>query len=168
MDTQLASIDCAALKKGDRIEGAVVWNFFSILKRSTVELWLTEYGSEELAKAARLPGVLVNIRDWIVRRRASLELPPLVLHTKGGRINVLTDQEASEYLSARAFAGLRQHAKHTDLLIKAVDQNQLSSAAQREHENRINVHSFILASSHGAQAQLRKLRQAGKQAPRLT
>lgn len=168
MDTRQASIDCAALKKGDRIEGDIAWNLYAILKPNRLDTWIVEYGSEDLAKAARLGYVLMQIRDWIENQRKALDLPPLVLTTCSGGLNVLTDEEASRYLSDRAFAGLRQHSKNTGRLIAAVDESQLSSAAKREHENRVRTHSFVLASTQGAQTQLRKLRQAGKDAPKLT
>lgn len=168
MHTERASIDVTALAKGDRIEGDVAWNFFRVLKSETVAGWITEHGSEQLAKASRYSYVLLQVRDWIEKRRSALELPPLVLNTCNKGINVLNDEEASRYLSDRAFAGLRQHAKNTGRLISAVDENQLSHAARREHENRVRVHSFVLASAQGAQAQLRRLRNAGKQAPKLS
>jgi hypothetical protein len=51
--------------------------------------------------------------------------------------------------------------------MSAVDEKKLTGAARREHQNRINVHSFIAASAQGAQRQLRLLKRAGKQAPKL-
>lgn len=168
MDTQPASIDVTTLRKGDRIDGDRAWNFFAVLHPERVKHWSTEHGTEELAKAARLSYVLMQIKEWIERKRRALELPPLVLNTSKGGINVLNDEEASSYCSSRGFAGLNQHAKYTALLIAAVDESQLSSAARREHENRVRTHSFVLASHQGAQSQLRKLRQAGRQAPNLT
>lgn len=168
MDTQSASIDVSVLEKGDRIEGDVAWNFFRIMKPDTVDHWITEHGSEELAKAARYSYALLQVRDWIERRRTALQLPPLVMNTCNKGINVLNDEEASSYLSDRAFAGLRQHAKSTGRLIAAVDENCLSMAVRREHENRVRVHSFVLASAQGAQTQLRRIRNAGKQTPKLS
>jgi hypothetical protein len=167
METQRASIDYAALVKGDRIDGDTAWNFFCLLKPGRVESWVSEHGSEDRAKLARLAYVLMQVRDWIDTQRRAHSLTPLVLTTSGAGINVLTDDEASRYLSDRAFAGLRQHSKNTGRLIAAVDESQLSSSAQREHENRVRTHSFVLASTQGAQSQLRRLRQAGKEPPRL-
>jgi hypothetical protein len=51
--------------------------------------------------------------------------------------------------------------------VAAVDESKLTGANRREHQNRINVHSFIAASAQGAQKQLRVLRRAGKPAPKL-
>jgi hypothetical protein len=89
------------------------------------------------------------------------------MNTAGGCINVLTDEKASEYLNNQAFAGLRKHQRATGRLVAAVDESKLTGANRREHQNRINVHSFIAASAQGAQKQLRVLRRAGKPAPRL-
>ena len=80
---------------------------------------------------------------------------------------MLTDEKASSYLNDQAFQGLRRHQRATGRLISAVDESQLNGASKREHQNRINVHSFIAASSQGAQKQLRLLKKAGKQAPKL-
>ena len=167
METQRASIDYTALVKGDRIEGDTAWNFFCLLKPGRVESWIAEHGSEDRAKLARLAYVLMQVRDWIDTQRSAHDLSKLVMTTGGGGINVLTDEEASQHCSNQAYAGLRKHSKNTALLISAVDESQLSSSAQREHENRVRTHSFVLASTQGAQSQLRKLRQAGKEPPRL-
>lgn len=167
MDTSRASIDVTSLHKGDRIESTVAWNFYSLLKPEIVQAWITEYGDEDLARAAKESYALLSVRDWIDRRRKALDLPPLVLNTCRNGINVLTDEQASKYLSDQAFAGLRKHAKNTGRLIAAVDENRLSSAARREHENRVRVHSFVLASTRGAQAQLRTMQKAGKQLPKM-
>lgn len=168
MNTQRASIDYAGLRKGDSIDAETAWNFFALLKPSTYETWLTEYHTEELAKATKLGYVLMQVRDWIEKQRTALKLPPLVMTTKGNAINVLHDDEASVYLSDQAFSGLRRHAKYTARLISAVDESQLSSAVRRAHENRIRTHSFVLASTQGAQTILRKLKRNGKEAPQLS
>jgi hypothetical protein len=168
METQRASIDYASLAKGDRIEGNNAWNFFRLLHPDRVENWIAQHGSEENAKLAKLSQVLLDVRDWIDKQRRATDLVKLIMTTGGGGINVLTDEEASRYCDNQGFAGLRKHAKYTALLISAVDDSQLSSAARREHENRVRTHSFVLASTQGAQSQLRKLRQAGKEPPRLS
>jgi hypothetical protein len=167
METHNATIDYINLRKGDRIEADVVWNFYALLKPEVYQNWIDEHGNEDLAKAAHMPQTLVRVRDWIDARRNALDLPPLVINTKNTGLNVLNDEEASRYLSDRAFAGLRQHAKNTGRLIAAVDETQLSSAALREHESRVRTHSFVLASTHGAQTMLRKLRREGREAPKL-
>jgi len=107
------------------------------------------------------------VRDWLERDRRELELPPLVMNTVGGVINVLTDEKASSYLNDQAFQGLRRHQRATTRLMSSVDERKLTGAARREHQNRINVHSFIAASAQGAQRQLRLLKRAGKEAPKL-
>jgi hypothetical protein len=89
------------------------------------------------------------------------------MNTVGGVINVLTDENASAYLNDQAFQGLRRHQRATNRLMGAVDENRLTGAAKREHQNRINVHSFIAASAQGAQRQLRLLKRAGKKPPQL-
>lgn len=167
MELRQASIDPASLRKGDRIEADLAWDQYAKLRPDRVDSYLAEFGSESNAKLARMGYVLMQIVDWIDKERSAMDLPMLVMTTKGNGINVLNDEEASRYLSDRAFAGLRQHARHTGRLLAAVDENNLSSAARREHEGRIRTHSFVLASTQGAQAQLRKLRKMGKDAPRL-
>ena len=89
------------------------------------------------------------------------------MNTAGGTLNVLTDDKASVYLNDQAFQGLRRHQRATTRLVNAVDESMLSPTAKREHQNRMNVHSFIAASSQGAQKQLRLLKRAGKQPPAL-
>lgn len=166
--TALASIDPATLRKGDRIPGDTAWNFYASLRPDKMAAWLSEHGGEELARAAHLSQALLAVRDWIDARRRNENLPPLVLTTGGKGINVLTDEEASRYLSDQAFSGLRKHARSTGRLIAAVDRSNLSSMEAREHEGRVRVHSFILSSTQGAQAQLRKLREAGYEPPRVS
>ena len=89
------------------------------------------------------------------------------MNTAGGTLNVLTDDKASSYLNDQAFQGLRRHQRATNRLVNAVDESNLSITGRREHQNRINVHSFIGASSQGAQKQLQVLKHAGKEAPKL-
>jgi hypothetical protein len=164
---KIASINAETLYKGQVIPAELVWNHFIARKSDKYENWLTEYGDEETAKAARMAQVLLQVRDWLERDRRHAELPPLVMNTAGGTLNVLTDDKASSYLNDQAFQGLRRHQRATNRLVNAVDESNLSIAGRREHQNRINVHSFIGASSQGAQKQLQVLKHAGKEAPKL-
>jgi hypothetical protein len=162
-----ASIDPSSLYKGQAIDGELVWEHYVNRKPDKLLSWIDEHGDEATAKAARLPYVLLQVRDWLERDRREMELPPLVMNTVGGMINVLTDEKASAYLNDQAFQGLRRHQRATGRLMVAVDEKKLTGAARREHQNRINVHSFIAASAQGAQRQLRLLKRAGKDAPKL-
>jgi hypothetical protein len=162
-----ASIDPSALYKGQTIDGELVWEHFVNRKPDKLLSWIDEHGDEATAKAARLPYVLLQVRDWLERDRRELELPPLVMNTVGGMLNVLTDEKASAYLNDQAFQGLRRHQRATGRLMTSVDETKLMGAAKREHQNRINVHSFIAASAQGAQRQLRLLKRAGKQPPKI-
>jgi hypothetical protein len=162
-----ASIDATTLHKGQAIPADLAWEHYVNRKPDKLQAWLTEHGDEETAKLAKLPYVLLQVRDWLERDRREAELPPLVMNTVGGVINVLTDKKASTYLNDQAFQGLRRHQRATSRLVSAVDENRLTGAAKREHQNRINVHSFIAASAQGAQRQLRLLKRAGKGAPKL-
>ena len=164
---KIASINAETLYKGQVIPAELVWNHFIARKPDKYENWLTEYGDEETAKAARMAQVLLQVRDWLERDRRHAELPPLVMNTAGGTLNVLTDDKASSYLNDQAFQGLRRHQRATNRLVNAVDESNLSITGRREHQNRINVHSFIGASSQGAQKQLQVLKHAGKEAPKL-
>lgn len=164
---RIVSIDASTLYKGQSISGDLAWDYFVIRRPETYQAWLLQYGDEATAKAARLPLVLQRVLRWLERDRNQAELPPLVMNTTGGCINVLTDKKASAYLNDQAFAGLRKHQRASSRLINAVDQSRLTGAAMREHQNRINVHSFIAASAQGAQRQLRLLKKAGKPAPNL-
>lgn len=165
--TRIISINAETLYKGQVIPADQVWDYFVTRKPEKFDSWVMEYGDEETAKAARMPQVLVQVRDWLERDRRQAELPPLVMNTVGGSLNVLTDDKASTYLNDQAFQGLRRHQRATGRLVNAVDESKLSGTARREHQNRINVHSFIAASAQGAQKQLRLLKKAGKQAPKL-
>lgn len=168
MDRQrIASIDATTLYKGQTIPAELVWNYFVTRRQETYQGWLLQHGDEDTAKAARLPLVLQRVMQWLERDRNQAGLPPLVMNTAGGCINVLTDDKASSYLNDQAFSGLRRHQRATSRLVQAVDETKLSGAGRREHQNRINVHSFIAASAQGAQKQLRLLKRAGKQAPKL-
>jgi hypothetical protein len=162
-----ASIDPSALYKGQTIDGELVWEHFVNRKPDKLLSWIDEHGEEATAKAARLPYVLLQVRDWLERDRRELELPPLVMNTVGGMLNVLTDEKASAYLNDQAFQGLRRHQRATGRLMTSVDETKLMGAAKRQHQNRINVHSFIAASAQGAQRQLRLLERAGKQPPKI-
>jgi hypothetical protein len=162
-----ASIDAATLYKGQTIAADLAWEHYVNRKPDKLQSWLDEHGDEETVKLARLPYVLLQVRDWLERDRRELELPPLVMNTVGGVINVLTDENASAYLNDQAFQGLRRHQRATTRLVAAVDDSKLTGAARREHQNRINVHSFIAASAQGAQRQLRLLKRAGKKPPQL-
>jgi hypothetical protein len=162
-----ASIDASSLYKGQTIPSEVAWEHYVNRKPDKLLAWVDEHGDEKTAKLAKLPYVLLQVRDWLERDRRELELPPLVMNTVGGVINVLTDEKASSYLNDQAFQGLRRHQRATSRLVSAVDENRLTGAAKREHQNRINVHSFIAASAQGAQRQLRLLKRAGKKAPKL-
>lgn len=162
-----ASIDASKLYKGQTVPADLAWEHYVNRKPDKLLAWIDEHGDEEMAKLARLPQVLLHVRDWLERDRRELELPPLVMNTVGGVINVLTDEKASAYLNDQAFQGLRRHQRATGRLVTAVDENRLTGAARREHQNRINVHSFIASSAQGAQRQLRLLKRAGKDAPKL-
>lgn len=167
MMARIASINAGSLYKGQIILADQVWDYFVTRKPEKLDNWLIEYGDEETAKAARLPQVMVQVRDWLERDRRQADLPPLVMNTVGGSLNVLTDDKASTYLNDQAFQGLRRHQRATSRLVNAVDESKLSGAGRREHQNRINVHSFIAASTQGAQKQLRVLKRAGKDAPQI-
>ena len=167
MTKKIASINAETLCKGQVIPADTAWNYFITRKPEKFETWLIEYGDEDTAKAARISQVLLQVRDWLERERRKSQLPPLVMNTAGGTLNVLTDDKASIYLNDQAFQGLRRHQRATSRLVNAVDESNLSLTAKREHQNRINVHSFIAASSQGAQKQLRVLKRAGKQPPAL-
>jgi hypothetical protein len=164
---QIASIDATTLYKGQTISADMAWNHFIVRRPDTYQSWLLEHGDEVTAKAARISLVLQRVMAWLDRDRNQADLPPLVMNTTGGCINVLTDEKASEYLNNQAFSGLRRHQRATGRLVQAVDEALLSGAARRKHQNRINVHSFIAASAQGAQRQLRVLRRAGKSVPKL-
>lgn len=164
---RIVSIDASTLYKGQSISGDLAWDYFVIRRPETLQAWLLQHGDEATAKAARLPLVLQRVMRWLERDRNQAELPPLVMNTAGGCINVLTDEKASAYLNDQAFSGLRRHQRASGRLMNAVDQSKMSGAARREHQNRINVHSFIAASAQGAQRQLRLLKKAGKPAPNL-
>lgn len=162
-----ASIDASNLYKGQTISADLAWEHYVNRKPAQLEAWINEYGDEESAKLAKIAQVLLHVRDWLERDRREAELPPLVMNTVGGVINVLTDEKASSYLNDQAFQGLRRHQRATTRLMSSVDENKLTGAARREHQNRINVHSFIAASAQGAQRQLKLLKRAGKKAPKL-
>jgi hypothetical protein len=162
-----ATIAADKLQKGQSISGDVVWTHYTISKPEKLYQWIERYGDEESAKLAKMPQVLMWVRDWIESERRQLELPPLVMHTAGGQLNVLDDTAASAYLNGQAYQGISRHRRATARLINAVDPNMLSGADRREHENRVNVHSFIASSTQGAQRQLRLMEQAGKSAPKL-
>lgn len=164
---RIASIDATTLYKGQTIPAELVWDYFIIRREETYQAWLLQHGDDATAKAARMPLVLQRVMQWLERDRNQAKLPPLVMNTAGGCINVLTDDKASTYLNDQAFAGLRRHQRATGRLINAVDETKLSGAGRREHQNRINVHSFISASTQGAQKQLRLLKRAGKGVPKL-
>lgn len=161
------SIDIETLEKGQTISADLAWNYFITRREETYKAWLLQYGDELTAKAAKISMVLMRVVQWLDRDLRQAELPPLVMTTTGGCINILTDEKASVYLNDQAFSGLRRHGRATDRLINAVDDSKLTASEKRQHENRINVHSFILASSNGAQKQLQRLQKAGKAAPKL-
>lgn len=167
MTARIASIKADSLWKGQVIPADQVWDYYITRKPEKLDHWLVEHGDEETAKAARIAQVLIQVRDWLERDRRQADLPPLVMNTVGGTLNVLTDEKASSYLNDQAFQGLRRHSRATNRLANAVDESKLSSAGKREHQNRINVHSFIAASTQGAQRQLRLLKRAGKDAPQI-
>lgn len=162
-----ASIDVSKLYKGQTISADLAWEHYINRKPDKLSAWIDEHGDEESARLAKIAQVLLHVRDWLERDRRELDLPPLVMNTVGGVINVLTDEKASSYLNDQAFQGLRRHQRATTRLMSSVDERKLTGAARREHQNRINVHSFIAASAQGAQRQLRLLKRAGKEAPKL-
>lgn len=164
-DYNHASIDAESLRKGQCISGDTAWNYFILQKPDLYNSWLNEYGDEELAKAARLSQVLLQVKSQLMTQRSKLNLPELVMNTVGGSINVLTDQEASRYLDAQANQGLRRFGRSYRRLITAVDSTQMNAADRRTHENRINKNAFIQSALSGSQAQLRKLNKAGKSTP---
>lgn len=167
MELRRASFDPLELEKGDQLDAELAWNQYCILRPDMIDKWINEFGSEDNAKLVKMSWVLMKVRTWIEDQRAKANLPMLTITTTGNALNVLKDEEASTYLSNRAFAGLRQHARYTTRLIASVDENNLSAAAKREHEGRVRTHSFVLASTQGAQTQLRKLRRMGKETPKL-
>ena len=162
-----ATIAADRLEKGQSISGEMVWTHYTINKPEKLYQWVERYGDEQSAKLAKLPQVLLWVKEWVESERRQMELPPLVMHTAGGQLNVLDDTAASAYLNGQAYQGISRHRRATARLINAVDQNMLSSADRRDHENRVNVHSFIASSTQGAQRQLRMMEQAGKAAPKL-
>ena len=162
-----ATIAADQLQKGQSVSGDAVWVHYTIMRPEKLQQWVERFGDEASAKLAKLPQVLLWVRDWIESERRQMELPPLVIHTAGGQINILEDAEASAYLNGQAYQGISKHRRATARLINAVNPNALSGVERREHDNRINVHSFIASSAQGAQRQLRAMEQAGKQAPKL-
>lgn len=166
-EQRIASIDASLLHKGQTISSETAWNYFIVRRPETYQMWLTQHGDESTAKAARISQVLMRVVQWLERDRSKAGLQPLVMNTTGGCINVLTDEKASLYLNDQAFSGLRRHQRATNRLIQSVDESQLKGAARRDHQNRINIHSFIAASAQGAQKQLKLLRRSGKDAPKL-
>jgi hypothetical protein len=155
------------LQKGHTISGEMVWTHYTIKRPDKLQQWIERFGDEASAKLAKLPQVLVWTREWVESERRQMELPPLVMNTAGGQLNVLDDAAASAYLNGQAYQGISRHRRATARLINAVDPNLLSAADRRQHENRINIHSFIASSTQGAQRQLRMMEQAGKPAPKL-
>ena len=166
-DLTPASIAPDRLQKGQTVSGDLVWTHYTIQRPEKLRQWIERFGDEASAKLAKLPQVLLWTRDWVDSERRQMELPPLVMHTAGGNLNVLDDVAASSYLNGQAYQGISRHRRATDRLINAVDQNALPAADRREHENRINVHSFIASAAQGAQRQLRAMEKAGKPAPRI-
>jgi hypothetical protein len=167
METTPISIDAANLQKGQTISGEQVWGYFAIKKPHVINSWISEHGNEYVAKAAHLSYVLLQVREWINRERKKLELPPVVIRISGGNLNILHDNDASSYLNGLAFQGLRKHHRATNKLLTSVDDSQLSDTEKRQHQNRINVHSFIAASAQGAQKQLKVIQRSGRDVPNL-
>lgn len=166
-DTTPASIDPCRLQKGQTVAGDLVWTHYTIYRPEKFRQWVEQFGDEASAKLAKLPQVLLWTRDWVDSTRRQQELPPLVMHTAGGNLNVLDDVAASSYLNGQAYQGMSRHRRATERMINAVDQSNLTAADRREHENRINVHSFIASAAQGAQRQLRAMEKAGKPAPKI-
>lgn len=164
---EIASINAAEIRKGQTIPGNLAWEHFVNRKPHKLTEWVIRFGSEESAKLAKLSYVLMQVIGWIDNERSKDGMPPVIMNTVGGDINVLTDEKASSYLDNQAFQGLRKHARSTSRLVTAVDENQLTNSERRTHQNRINVHSFILSSAQGAQKQLKVLKKAGKDTPKL-
>jgi hypothetical protein len=162
-----ATIAADQLQKGQSISGEMVWTHYTITRPEKLQQWIDQFGDETSAKLAKLPQVLLWVREWIESERRQMELPPLVIHTAGGQVNILEDAEASAYLNGQAFQGINKHKRATARLINAVNSNALSGCERREHDNRINVHSFIASSAQGAQRQLRAMEKVGKAAPRI-
>lgn len=162
-----ATITPKTLEKGKTISGEMVWVHYTIAKPEKLAQWIERYGDEYSAQLAKLPQVLLWVRDWVDSERRQMELPPLVIHTAGGNLNILEDAEASAYLNGQAYQGISRHRRATARLLNAIDPNALTGSERREHENRTNVHSFIASSAQGAQRQLRAMEQAGKSAPKL-
>lgn len=160
-----ATIAADQLQKGQTVSGELVWTHYTLNKPEKLYQWIERYGDEESAKLAKLPQVLLWVREWVESARGQMKLPPLVMHTAGGQLNVLDDVAASAYLNGQAHQGLNKHKRAAGRLRDAVDSNMLSGADRREHENRVNVHAFIASSTQGAQRQLRVMEQAGKLAP---
>ena len=89
-DPKIASIDAYGLYKGQTISADVVWEHFANRRPDTVASWVMEHGDEALARAARMPQVLLQVRGWLDRDRSKAELPPLVMNTAGGGIQAAT------------------------------------------------------------------------------
>ena len=166
-ETTPATISVESLQKGQVISGDLVWLHYTITHPDKLNAWLLQFGDESSAKLAKLPQVLLHTRDWIDHQRRQLQLPPLVMHTAGGQLNILDDAAASAYLNSQAYQGINKHRRATARLINAVDTTQLAPAERRAHDNRIGIHSFIASATQGAQRQLRLMERAGKTPPRL-
>jgi len=119
---RIASIDATTLYKGQTIPAQLVWDHFITRRQETYKGWLLQHGDEETAKAARMSLVLQRVMQWLERDRNQADLPPLVMNTAGGCINVLTDDKASAYLNDQAFSGLRRHQRATSRLVRSVDE----------------------------------------------
>lgn len=166
-DATQATISPESLQKGQSVSGETVWIHYTISRPERLQAWIDKYGSEESAKLAKLPQVLLVVKQWVESERRQMNLPPLVMHTAGGCLNILEDAPASAYLNGQAYQGMSRHRRATNRLINAVDPNALNSAERREHQNRINAHAFIASSAQGAMHQLRAMEKAGKQAPQI-
>jgi hypothetical protein len=101
------------LQKGQSISGEMVWVHYTIKRPDKLQQWIERFGDEASAKLAKLPQVLVWTREWVESERRQMELPPLVMNTAGGQLNVLDDAAASAYLNGQAYQGISRHRRAT-------------------------------------------------------
>ena len=62
MESKIASINAQYLYKGQVIPAEQVWDYFVTRKPEKLDAWITEYGDEEMAKAARMPSISAGSR----------------------------------------------------------------------------------------------------------
>jgi len=162
--TENMRIDFDALQKGQTVSADRAWNHYISVHPDAYKAWKNRYGSEAMAKAQQISFVLFKVQDMI-RNGRSGDLPKLVTHAQGGKINILTDADAVTYLNEQAFKGLRGHNRATSRLAHDIDTSQLTAAEQRNHDRVARVHGFIAAATHKAHKDLRRMRARGEELP---